>query len=105
MEELIREIERAESEAAKIKAEATQKAADIISALDKEIDSLKKSYERKLKDDSTLVLAQTKQKISDLAREEDNATRINIKRTEDNARDKIPSCVDFVYDYLLKEFN
>ncbi len=103
MEEIIKEIEKTESDAAALKAEANKKAAEIISELDHEIKSLKESYEQKLRDDSALILAETKKKINALvAQEEKNHAEV-AKQIECGANSKIEPCVDYVYDFLMKE--
>lgn len=103
MEEIIKEIEKAESEAAALKAEANKKAADIIAALDVELKSLKESYEQKLRNESALILNETRKKINALVMEQEKKIAVSEKAIKDNAHDKIESCVDFVYDFLLKE--
>lgn len=105
MEEIIKEIEKTESAAAALKAEADKKAAEIISALDHELKSLKESYEQKLRDDYALILAETKEKINALASQEEKNHAENAKQIADSANGKIEPCVDYVYDFLMKEIN
>ncbi len=102
MEEIIKEIEKAESDAAALKAEADKKAAEIISELDHELKSLKESYEQRLRDDSVLILAETKKKINTLAVQEEKNHAEVAKQIESGANNRIEPCVDYVYDFLMK---
>lgn len=105
MEEIIKEIEKAEREAAQLKADAENKAAEILSALERELKALKENYESRLKDDSASILAQTKQRITALVADSEEKSIINAKKIKELAHDKIMPCVDYVYDFLIKEFN
>ncbi len=105
MEEIIREIEKAEANASLLKADAERKVSEIMSDNDKEIGLMKARYDRKLKDDSESIVASIKNEINGIASETEKNIAENSKTIRDHAVDKIEPCAQFVYDFLMKELD
>ena len=105
MEEVIKEIKQAEENAAVLIESAQKEAAKIIASLDAQLEALKDEYEQRLSEDSVAVFAAAKARINKLRTEETEnaATQANKLRSDVSA--KIKPCADFVYDFIVKEFN
>ncbi|MCH5164624.1 MAG: hypothetical protein J1F36_06380 [Clostridiales bacterium] len=104
MEEVIKEIKRAEENAALLIEAAQKEAAEIVKSLDAQLEALKDEYEQKLNDDSAKVFAAAKARINKLRTEEGERAVVQADKLRSEVSAKIKPCADFVYDFIIKEF-
>ncbi len=104
MEEVIKQIEIAERDAAQLVAEANSKAAGIIASIDGKLEELRDSYEQKLKADYDAILSSAKARVNKMRLEQEKIAEAKCNKIKSDASAKIKPCVDFVYDFIMKEY-